>query len=327
MRIGVVGATGPDLFADNVIDALRGMGHEATALGPARTRYRGRAAGYLAEEARQLFPALDARGQSRISEAAGSAGCEIVISLDDRLLPETVARLRRQGARVALWYPDAVVNLGRAIMLLAPYDAFYFKEPHLVDRLRATAGLPVWYLPQACNPRWHRPLVPAGTEPYLVIAGNLYPSRVRLLEQLAAKGIPVRVYGGAIPRWLGDSPVRGMHAGRAVFCEDKARVFRSAAGVLNNLHPAEVAGVNTRLFEAAGAGAAVLTESRPVVPDLYDVGTEVLAFGDLDELIDQATRLLSEPGLTGKLGDAAAARSHRDHTYPARLETIIRELS
>ena len=35
-------------------------------------------------------------------------------------------------------------------MLLAPYDAIFFKEPFLTDHLRAMLDLPVYYLPQAC---------------------------------------------------------------------------------------------------------------------------------------------------------------------------------
>ena len=209
-------------------------------------------------------------------------------------MPSVVTRLRSSGARVAFWFPDAVVNLGRQLMLLAPYDAIFFKEPFLTDRLRAMLDLPVYYLPQACNPRWHRPVAQAGTEPSLVIAGSMYPSRVRLLDRLIAKGIPLRLYGGGFPRWIGETPSRAAHTGRYVAREEKARVFRSAAGVLNTMHPAEVNGVNARLFEAAGCGAAVLTEFRPTVPELFEVGKEVLAFHDFDDLLEQATRLLSE---------------------------------
>src|SRR5580700_3336925 len=244
MRIGVVGRVEPDMFGANVIDAVRDAGHVAVPLGPAQASHQRAIIGRLAEFSLQALPRLDQRAQRRIVRAAADAGCELVISVDARLMPDTVAALRRDGARVALWFPDAVANLGRALMLVAPYDALFFKEPHLVDRLRAMLDLPVYYLPEACNPRFHRPMVPAGTEPYLVIAGNMYPSRVRLLERLIAKGIPVRAYGSPMPRWITDSPVRGIHAGRSVWTQDKADVFRSAAGVLNNLHPAEVAGVN-----------------------------------------------------------------------------------
>jgi len=93
------------------------------------------------------------------------------------------------------------------------------------------------------------------------------------------------------------------------------------------MHLAEVAGVNARLFEAAGCGAAVLTDFRPTVLDLFTVGEEVLVFHDFDNLVDQATRLLGETGLTGRLGDAAARRAHRDHTYDLRVAEILEKVA
>ena len=326
MQVGVVGHLGPDYFADNVGDALHRLGHQVTQLGPARIRPGGQLTGGLAQLVSQGLPRLDEWAQRRIVKAAMTAACEVVINLDADLMPGSVTLLKRAGIRVAFWFPDAVSNLGRQLMLLAPYDALFFKEPHLVERLRANLDLPVYYLPQACNPRWHRPLTPAGTEPYLVLAGNMYPSRVRLLERLIAKGIPLRLYGGGFPRWLGETTVRRAHTGRCIYREDKARVFRSAAGVLNTMHPAEIAGVNSRLFEAAGCGAAVLTEYRPAVPELFTVGQEVLAFRDFDDLVGQAGRLFNEAGLTARLGDAAARRAHRDHTYDLRVAAILEKV-
>ena len=326
-RIGVIGAVAPDYFADNVGNALEHLGHVVTQLGSAHHRGRSRLVNRTAELARQALPRLDERAQDRIVRAALEAECEIVINLDAYLVPRIVTRLRSSGARVAFWFPDHVANLGRQLMLLAPYDAIFFKEPFLTNRLRAMLGLPVYYLPQACNPRWHRPVAQAGTEPYLVIAGNMYPSRVRLLDRLIAKGIPLRLYGSGFPRWIGETASRTAHTGRHVTREEKARVFRSAAGVLNTMHPAEVNGVNLRLFEAAGSGAAVLTEFRPTVPELFAVGKELLVFHDFDDLVEQATRLLSEHGLTERLGDAAVQRAHRDHTYDLRVADILEKLS
>lgn len=325
-RIGVIGPVAPDYFAENVGDALQRRGHEVTQLGAAHTRRRSQLINRAAALARHALPRLDERAQDRIVRAALDADCEIVVNLDAYLMPRAVTRLRSNGARVAFWFPDAVSNLGRQLMLLAPYDAIFFKEPWLVDCLRATLGLPVYYLPQACNPRWHRPVTAAGTEPCLVMVGNMYPSRVRLLERLIAKGIPLKLYGGGFPRWIGETPARAAHTGRTILREEKARVFRSAAGVLNTMHPAEINGVNSRLFEAAGCGAAVLTEFRPTIPELFTIGQEMLVFHDFDELIEQATRLLSEQGLTARLGDAAAHRAHRDHTYDLRVTAILEKL-
>ena len=261
------------------------------------------------------------------SQAARGADCEIIINVDSILAPSVVTRLRSSGVRVAFWFPDHVANLGRQYMLLAPYDAIFLQRAVPCGPLRAMLDLPVCYLPEACNPRWHRPIAEAGTEPCLVIAGNMYPSRVRLLDLLIAKGIPLRLYGDGFPRWIGETACRAAHTGRYIACEEKARVFRSAAGVLNTMNLAEVNGVNARLFEAAGCGAAVLTDFRSTVPELFEVGKEVLVFHDFDDLVEQATRLLSEHGLTARLGDAAAQRAHRDHTYDLRVTTILEKLS
>ena len=326
-RIGVIGPVAPDYFAENIGDALQHLGHVVSQLGTAHPRGRSRLVDRVAGLARQALPRLDERAQDRIVRAALEAECEIVINLDAYLVPRVVTRLRSNGARIAFWFPDHMANLRRQLMLLAPYDAIFFKEPFLADRLRAMLGLPVYYLPQACNPRWHRPVARAGTEPCLVIAGNMYPSRVRLLDRLIAKGIPLRLYGGGFPRWIDETASRAAHTGRYVTREEKARVFRSAAGVLNTMHPSEVNGVNARLFEAAGCGAAVLTEFRSTVPELFAVGKEVLAFHDFDDLVEQATRLLSERGLTAQIGDAAAQRAHRDHTYDLRVTAILEKLS
>jgi spore maturation protein CgeB len=327
MRIGVIGPVGREEFAENTADALRRMGHVVTQLGPAQPSHRNRLVHNVATLAWQAMPGLDERAQGRIVRAALDAECEVIVNIDQRIMPNIVSQLKRGGARVVFWFPDTVAHLARQLMVLAPYDALFFKEPHVVELLRANLDLPAYYLPEACNPRWHRPIGPAGTEPFLIVAGTMYPLRVRLLERLMAKGIPMKLYGVGIPRWIGNTPVRANLAGCYVSLEEKARVFRSAAGVLNTMHPGEVAGVNGRLFQAAGCGAAILSEFRPKLGEVFALDDEVLAYRDFDQLLDQATRLLNEVGLTARLGDAAAKRAHRDHTYDARLATILEKAS
>lgn len=323
MRVGIVGPSGTDCLADNIGDALIRMGHRPFQLGSAFPSRSGMRLSKVTALSRQVLPFLDERAQKGLGDRALDLGCDVVICVDLWLLPSVVRRIRQARIPVGFWFPDCVANLGRALMILAPYSALFFKEPHLVRHLRALQGLPCHYLPEACNPRWHRPLVPAAAQPYLVLAGSMYPSRIRLLDRLIGAGIPIRLYGPGFPRWSGPSLARGVHTGTCVFREEKARVFRSAAGVLNNLHPAEVSGVNARLFEAAGSGAAVITEYRPALPDLFDIGTEVLAFDDFDQLVDQCRRVLDDAALAAKIGDAAARRAHSSHTYEHRLGSML----
>lgn len=326
MRIGVIGRIKPDSFAENIGDALARGGHMVSYLGTTRASYRSTLLNRISAVALEGLRQFDERKQNAIVRSAGDAACDLIISVDSLVTPETVSRLKKTGCTVVFWFPDAVSNIGRQLMVLAPYDALFFKEPHLVDRLAAVLDVPVYYLPQGCNPRWHAPIGDPATDKHFIIAGNMYPTRVRLLERLLDKGIPLRVYGRTFPAWIGDSPLRAAHTGEYITREHKARIFRSAIGVLNSMHPAEITGVNSRLFEAAACGAPVLTEYRPSVPGLFELGTEVLTYSDFDELIDRAHELLADSSYAGRLGDAAAARAHRDHTYDMRVATLLEKV-
>jgi hypothetical protein len=58
-----------------------------------------------------------------------------------------------------------------------------------------------------------------------------------------------------------------------------------------------------------------------------DVGNEGSTFRDCHELVDHATKLLSEEGLTARLGDAAARRARREHTYDLCVVEILDKFS
>lgn len=327
MHIGLIGANRPDGFQDNIADSLTRMGHRVSHLGSAVVARRGRVGNRLAALSRSVLPALEDRSHRRLARAALDNGCDAVITVQGDLSPDTVSVLRRHRIPVALWFPDAVCNLGRQRMLFAPYTALFFKDPLLVDRLRAMLGLPAWYLPEAANSRRHRPVGTAGAQRAIAVVGNTYPSRLVLLRRLHDAGIPLVVHGPATPSWAGGVLPPFLHAAGPVFGQDKSRVFRGATAVLNNLHPAELHSVNARLFEATAAGGAVLCERRPVLEDLFDTGTEVVPFGDFDELVERARELLADPELGVKIGDAASRRAHAEHTYEHRLPTILDKLT
>jgi len=325
VRVGVIGPDSPDMFADNIIDCLPGLGAEPIALGAARRRTGQRHVDAIVERYASQSRSVDVRLQQSVADRALEAECDVVINVVGGLRPEVVKRIRASGTRVALWYPDHMANIGNQMMLTAPYDRLYFKDPLLVKWLVDMAGLPGTYLPEACNPRWHRPIGESASEPGLVSVGNMYPSRVLLFDRLLSDGLPLRLYGSGFPRWMPDRPLMQFHTGLHVVREEKAQVFRQSTGVLNNLHPAE-RGVNCRMFEAAGAGAAVLCEARQPLGTLFDIGSEVLTFATYEELVKQCRRLWEDPDLTRRVGDAASERAHAEHTYRHRLRSILEDL-
>jgi len=232
-----------------------------------------------------------------------------------------------RGAKVALWFPDSLVNLGRQLVLLAPYDALSSRTPTwcaAAGHARPPGVLPAGGVLRAQFPVAGYAPAPTGTwssPGTCTRAGSGYWSgcwpRAHPAPALRP-GLPA--LGGTDPGCAPCTP------GGASSRWRRPRSSGPPWRCLNNLHPGEIEGVNARLFEAAGAGAAILTEYRPALPDLFAVGEEVLAFGDFDELVSEATRLAARRRLSAKLGDAAgAARPGGPYLRKKRLDRTAGE--
>ena len=321
-RVGVIGPNDEDDFAANIADGLRDLGRETITLGRASAPTLPGPAGTAVQMLgahRRIAPHLE----RKVVRRAVDAGVDVAITVTS-LHPATVHALQQNGIRTALWFPDAVSNLGPLWMFSAPYDGVFFKEPALVDRLRSLLTLPVHYLPEACNPGIHRlpETLDAAVAGKVVVVGNLHPIRARLLERLSADGVPLAIYGNPRDKERNPSLAR-FHTGSYVRGVAKSAVFRSAAAVLNNLHPAEIDGMNCRLFEATASGGAVISEWRRELPKLFDIGSEVLAFENYDELLERLRFAIEHPEEMRTLGDAASRRAHGEHTYAHRLTDLL----
>ena len=327
MRVGVIGMLKPDDFAENLAETLDQMGIDNIRLGPPVSTQPTRLRRHALDLANQASPLLLQRYQDKLVKRGLEFGCDIFICVDSRITPATVAALRADGGRVALWFPDAVSNLGGLAMFASEFDALYFKDPLLCERMSKVYGQPTRYLPQACNPAWLRPTGTPGSQPFVAVVGNLYPTRMRLLDRLMAEGVPLHLYGGRVPRSAQHLPSASLPVNAGVYRADKARVFTEARLVLNNLHPAEMDSMNLRLFEATASGGVVAVEDRDCLGPLFDRGTEVLAYSDFDELMSHITAAMAEPESFAGLREAASGRAHRDHSYEKRVAQIFEDLA
>ena len=83
---------------------------------------------------------------------------------------------------------------------------------------------------------------------------------------------------------------------------------------------------NMRLFEAAGMGAALLTDAKSNLGDYFDVGAEVLAYESAEQCLELITSCLADPGATGRIGSAGQARVIWDHSDPERMGELAETL-
>jgi spore maturation protein CgeB len=249
----------------------------------------------------------------------------ILIFSIEAMLPETIEALRRDtSARVVGWFMDAVTNFGRGYFMTAPYDALFFVDPYIVDVMRRKTGNErVHLLPICCDPTIHRPveLTPAEQARYgcdLTIAANLYPYRVALLEPY--QDYDLKIWGYK-PRWL-RHPLAERFTGEAVYCLEKSKAMRAAKIVMNTNHYANIAGVNKRTFEVAGAGAFQITDA-PGLASAFEPEREVVTFQDARELKEKVDYYLARPAERAEIAERAQRRAHAEHTFAHRWRALL----
>jgi spore maturation protein CgeB len=76
----------------------------------------------------------------------------------------------------------------------------------------------------------------------------------------------------------------------------------------------------TRVFEAAGAAACLITDDWAGIADFLTPGQEVLVARDGSEVAAHLAAL--DPGRAAEIGRAAAARIVSEHTYAHRAEHV-----
>jgi spore maturation protein CgeB len=337
MRIAVIGKFYPEAFGRHIAENFERMGHEVLryAIGHRRNRLADRfgqvgtkAAATLHDQTDKI-PAVRRRRFKRVlSELAAFAPLDLVLETKDFLWPEEVSEIKRRfGAAFAVWFPDAFVNLPRGMLLNAPIDAAFFKDPFMVHTLSQALPGRCYYLPECQNPPEHEntgQLADEDLQCYrceITTVGNLHSYRVALFSQLSE--FDVRIWGHRPPLWLSDSKAAAMYAGRPVCGQEKVQAFAGAKIVLNNLHFGEVWGVNVRTFEAAAAGAFQLVDWRPGLAQLFEDGKELVTFRGVDDLKQKIRRYLDDPEARKRVGAAALLRARRDHTYEQRLNLLL----
>ena len=259
------------------------------------------------------------------------------VGVFDELLEEKVLECRSENTRVAFWDVDAPATLARVEVnaadafreLIPEYDFIftYGGGTPVVDhyqRLGAANCHPIY---NALDPETHHP-VPADPALAcdLLFVGHRLPDRERRVTEFffrAANLAPECQFalGGegwgnkrlpANVRWIG-------HVGTG----DHNRVNCSARMVLN-INRDSMAGVGfsppTRVFEAAGAGACLITDRWTGIEQFFAPETEILIAGSAEEIVSflhntSATR-------AKEIGKNMRERALRDHTYALRAREV-----
>jgi spore maturation protein CgeB len=148
-----------------------------------------------------------------------------------------------------------------------------------------------------------------------------HADRIRLLEHLAAR-TQLNIWGMGIEEVSDDSPIRSCYRGQA-WGREMFAIFRRSQVVINqHIGIAGEFANNMRLYEATGCGAALVTDRKTNLYDLFDVGSEVIDYGDAGECLARIEELLREPVRCSEVGRKGQARTCSDHTYVQRTAEL-----
>lgn len=278
-----------------------------------------------------------------LAHAAAMAGAfDVVVKTsgvgyaDDELMTQVFSRAR-PGAIRLFWDVDAPATLSeigaddahpiRETLPLIDAVLTYGGGAPVVDAYRALGAAECIPVYNALDPATHHPA--PREERFacdLAFLGNRLPDREARVEEFflrPAGALPGRsfILGGAgwgdraLPsnvRWLDHVPTR-----------DHNGLNSSALAVLNvNRDSMAANGFSppTRVFEAAGAGACLITDAWDGIEMFLAPNEEVFVARDGPDVAAILADLT--PARAARVGQAALARVRRDHTYAQRAQLV-----
>ncbi|HET6399510.1 MAG TPA: glycosyltransferase, partial [Candidatus Thermoplasmatota archaeon] len=263
------------------------------------------------------------------------------VGAHDALLEAEVADLGRKGCRTIFWDVDAPATL-RAMAqgghrelreALPRYDAVltYGGGPRVVAEYTQRGARSCTPVYNALDPATHHAADPdPAYRGDLAFLGNRLPDREARVKEFfldVARDMPERgfVLGGAgwEPHQMTPNVRYVGHVGTRAH-----NAFNSTPTAVLNVNRASMAEYGhsppTRIFEAAGAGACIITDAWPGVEEFFEPGREILVAGS-GEAVARLLRAL-DPAKARAIGAAARRRALREHTYTQRALQVDAKL-
>ncbi|MFN2475464.1 MAG: glycosyltransferase [Chthoniobacterales bacterium] len=271
-----------------------------------------------------------ARGADMIVKASG-------VGIFDELLEAAVLTLKRPDNLVIFWDVDAPATLERMEenaadpfrALVPQYDFFLtygggFPVIRAYEAFGAKACIPIY---NALDPDTHHPVPPNPKfEADLGLLANRLPDREARVEEFflrAAAQLPESRFLLGGNGWA-DKPMSAnvRYLGHVYTADHNA--FNCTPPAVLNICRASMARYGfsppTRVFEAAGAAACLITDAWEGVEQFFEPETEVLVAHDGNEVAQHVSNLTPERARA--IGDAAYRRVLAEHTYAHRAKQV-----
>ena len=239
--------------------------------------------------------------------------------------PKTLGLLRELNIPSACWWINDPFQFQRSLKRAPLYDAVFTNDSTCVQDYLSAGVRAAWFLPTACDPTVHRPmLMQPEFASDVCFAGDWSPLREKLMLQLVGR-FDLKIFGPWGRKLAADSPLRPVLRDGFFSPEEMSAMFSSAAITLNihTWHEAADHGVNPRLFEAAACGAAQLVDWKQEIPDLFDIHKDLLIYKTIEEVPSRIAEALATRANLAEMGASARRRTLDEHTYEHRMQKML----
>jgi spore maturation protein CgeB len=244
-----------------------------------------------------------------------------------------LTELRSRGVITVLWFVEDYLRFTYWREMAKYYDfVFTIQKGECIEKIKAAGAGEVHYVPTACDPHFHAPLQLSDEDKKkwgspISFVGAGYHNRVQMFATLADH--PLKIWGS---EWPNGKPFDRLvqEESRRIKPEEYVKIF-NATDVNLNLHSSserdgvDPSGdfVNPRTFELASAGAFQLCDNRQLLPELFEVGKEIITFSSLEEMKEKIAYYQAHPEERRAVCERARARAVKDHSYERRIEQML----
>lgn len=340
---------GAATYYRGIIQTLHRRGHRVTFFEPDildRQKHRdldrvpyARSVIYRARNERDVREAIERGADADVVVKASGVGAF------DSLLEEAILDLQSPDRGVIFWDVDAPATLDRLQenpddpfrKLIPGYDLIltYGGGEPVIRSYRALGARECVPVYNAFDPETHHPVDPDPRfDGILGFVGNRLPDRERRVREFfhrAAGRLPGETFLLAGSGWdPNDTSVPNVRSLGHLYTKDHNAFNCTPRAVLNVLRNG-MANVGyspaTRVFEAAGSGACLITDKWEGIELFLEPGRECLVASDGEEVANHLRDL--SPQRAREIGQAALHRVLSEHTYDhrgAQVEDLLRRV-
>jgi len=151
---------------------------------------------------------------------------------------------------------------------------------------------------------------------------DMHRSRTRLLEQIAERFPQLAVWGPRPRDGFADSPLASCYQGEAWGLE-MLTILRRSQVTINHHGDVPPFANNFRLYEATGTGAALVTDWKCNLHEMFTPDEEVAAYRDDQECLAMIDRYLGDAPARAALAAAGQRRTLAEHTFLHRMTEFV----